>query len=317
MNPSRLILNITQGMTTTQQYKAWKFPGGEIHFKLSEEFMDQLTMSDLNDPITIVTRINSSDDLIFLLLMVDTITSNWSNPVLVYLPYMPYQQADRNFSEGECFSLKTICDILLSSPIYAFKVFDPHSDVTPALLKRCEVVDNSEFIRACFNMLSVNKNSLHRKDVWTPDNNLVILSPDAGAYKKIFKLCEKLGFKGEIENANKYRDIKDGSLQIRLSREDFGGKDILIIDDICIGGRTFIELSKALDTRNVGSKYLAVSHGIFSNGLDGLAKCFNNIFTTNSRRASYVDLVQDLYDKHLKDLPNNREIFNVHVFEVI
>lgn len=258
----------------------------------------------------IVTRINTSDDLILLFLVIDTIDKSWNNSIDVYMPYMPYQQADRDFGEGECFSLRTICNIFNNLPVRNFIIFDAHSDITPALLKRTTIVDNSAFIQATFNMLGATNND------WTPDKNLVILSPDAGAYKKIFKLCEKLGFKGEIENANKYRDTTDGSLKIRLSREDFGGKDILIIDDICIGGRTFIDLANSLNDRSVGRLYLAVSHGIFSNGTQELGKYFQTIFTTNSRSNDYRILEANYHNTNMYEVGYNPN-FHIHAFEVI
>jgi len=43
-----------------------------------------------------------------------------------------------------------------------------------------------------------------------------------------------------------------------------------------------------LRERNVGNLYLAVSHGIFSNGFGELAKYFERVFTTNSRSNKYV-----------------------------
>lgn len=44
-----------------------------------------------------------------------------------------------------------------------------------------------------------------------------------------------------------------------------------MVDDICDGGRTFIELGAALKEKNAGNLYLIVSHGIFShNALDRL-----------------------------------------------
>ena len=73
-------------------------------------------------------------------------------------------------------------------------------------------------------------------------NNSVWLSPDSGAYKKIFKLAEKIGFKGEILCCQKNRDIKTGEVSVVVPT--LPAKDILIIDDICVGGRTFVEIAK-------------------------------------------------------------------------
>lgn len=312
---NQIVINLTQGIVPTVQYEVWKFPGGEIHMRLQKSLIQELDDADKEDVIFITTRINNSDDLIFLCLMVDTIAKNWSNKIGVYMPYMPYQQADRDFGIGECFSLKTIANILNSLPVESFNIFDAHSDVSPALLRNCAVIDNTEFINAVFNM--INAKYERGTDGYFINDEMVILSPDAGAYKKIFKLAEKIGFKGAIETANKYRDTSSGELQVRLSCEDFKGKDVLIIDDICIGGRTFNALAEQLKDKNVGNLYLAVSHGIFSAGIDELAGNFKDIFTTNSRRNSYESLTDAYNSKKTEVELQTNGAFQLHVYEVI
>lgn len=313
-----VLLNLLPGIVETNQYKAWKFPGGELHVKLKEEFMQVLTNSSKD--LVITTRMNCSDDLIFLCIIVDTISKTWINEIHVMMPYALYQQADRDFGEGECFSLKTITNILNSLPVVSYTIFDAHSDVSPALLKGCKVIDNSEFVKAVINMISAREGQ--GTDGYYPEDQLVILSPDAGAYKKIFKLADKIGWKGRIETANKYRDTKNGEISgLRLSQEDFQGRDILIIDDICIGGRTFIALAEELYKRNAGSIYLAVSHGIFSNGLLELGRYFTNIFTTNSRRNEYEEMIvfvqRNQTNSNVSDEFKYKSPFQLHVFEVI
>lgn len=265
-------IKLVNGITDNAQYKAFKFPGGEIHLKFKQDF------SETERDFLIDTRLNSSDDIMLLIIAIDVLKKDWPDKKIhVYIPYMPYQQADRDFSVGECFSLKTITTLLNSMPVESYKVYDPHSDVTPALLKNCRVVDNSNYIKTVVESL---------------EPNLVLLSPDAGAYKKIYKLAEKIKFSGEVASANKSRSISTGNIDsIELSRQDFDGRDVLIVDDICIGGRTFIELAKKLKERNVGNLYLAVSHGIFSNGLNELSKYFTKVFTTNSRMSHYLDVI--------------------------
>ncbi|MAX71916.1 MAG: hypothetical protein CMC76_12600 [Flavobacteriaceae bacterium] len=68
----------------------------------------------------------------------------------------------------------------------------------------------------------------------------------------------------------------------RVYEDDLQGKDCLIVDDICDGGGTFIGLAKELKKHNAGNLYLAVSHGIFSKGLEELNQYFTKIFTTDS-----------------------------------
>jgi ribose-phosphate pyrophosphokinase len=59
--------------------------------------------------------------------------------------------------------------------------------------------------------------------------------------------------------------------------------DILIIDDLCDGGKTFIEEAKYLKKLFPDKKlYLQVTHAIFSKGINVVADHFERIFCTNS-----------------------------------
>lgn len=289
-------IDLTKGLSDNAQYKAFKFPGGEIHVKFKDAFVNMantLAVSP-NESFQIVTRLNTSDDILFLVIAVDTLKKDWPTiNVEVVIPYMPYQQADRDFSVGESFSLVSIVRILCSIPVDKYTLYDPHSDQSAGFFrfgdKKVEVIDNSAYIQQV--ILKLN------------DPNLILLSPDAGAYKKIFKLADKIQFKGEVASANKSRSISSGNIDsIELSRQDFEGRNVLIVDDICVGGRTFVELAKKLKQRNVGLLSLAVSHGIFSNGFSELEEQFHSIFTTNSRKDDYgIDF--ELSDKFLNVIP--------------
>ncbi len=265
-----MVLDLTQGLGDFEDYKAWKFPGGELDFNLKKE---------LTEDIEIRVRIDSSDDLILLCIVVDMIRKDYGYiAIKVLMPYMPYQQCDRNFGNNEAFTLKTVCKLLNTLHVDQFVIFDAHSDVAPALLDNCTVVDNSAFIEKTLAQIDYT--------------SLAILSP-----KKIFKLVNKIGFDGEVLSASKSRDHKTGEITTILPDvSSIINDDILIIDDICLKGTTFINLAKALKaTGHVGNIYLAVSHGIFNGGLDELAKYFHTIFTTNSRSQD-AHTVKSIYE---------------------
>ena len=65
------------------------------------------------------------------------------------------------------------------------------------------------------------------------------------------KLCDKIGWKGQTASASKSRlwDGKESRLVQQIQCTDFEGKDVLIIDDICVYGGTFKGLSKLLKER--------------------------------------------------------------------
>jgi ribose-phosphate pyrophosphokinase len=76
----------------------------------------------------------------------------------------------------------------------------------------------------------------------TARENLYLVSPDAGVYN----VAEHF----KIENliiASKHRDIKTGKI-IRTDvpglTQDPGRRNFVIVDDICDGGRTFLEMQR-------------------------------------------------------------------------
>ena len=54
-----ITLDLTKGFGITPNYKLFKFPGGEIHFKLKIE---------IKESVRITTRLNTSDDILALVL---------------------------------------------------------------------------------------------------------------------------------------------------------------------------------------------------------------------------------------------------------
>jgi ribose-phosphate pyrophosphokinase len=291
---NNLVLDLRKGIAETEQYKAWIFPGGEIHFRFTDKFIQQLVDSPHRADLFIIARMNNATRFLFTCLIIDAIAKDFDSTIHLVIPYFPYQQADRDFAEGEPFALPTIIKLLSTTKVEQVLLFDPHSDVTPALLQQAfpsvTVMDNSSFIQEVIDNIAAENNAhITESDEndWTPSKNLTILSPDAGAYKKIFKLAEKIKFLGSIECANKYRKPITNEVFTRLSTTDFGMRDVLIVDDICMGGATFISLAEQIRTANCGRLYLAVSHGVFNKGFETLEQHFDKIFTTNSFRSQY------------------------------
>lgn len=253
------------GAGTIELKKSSVWAGGEGHVQIG----------DCNAAeVIIATRINSSVDLMELLLVTDALREMGTEKIHVFIPYLPYARQDRIMQEGEAFSLRVFADIINAQEYASVSVFDAHSDVGPALIRRCKNISNHAFI---------GKVLEGKADYW-------LLSPDSGAFKKVAKLADALGYDGQVALCNKVR-IKDGSIaSVTITVDDFGGRDVCIIDDICDGGRTFIALAHEIRTRNAGSINLIVSHGIFSYGEEPLKKGgVDHIYTTDS----FKDIASD------------------------
>jgi ribose-phosphate pyrophosphokinase len=136
------------------------------------------------------------------------------------------------------------------------------------------------------------------------NKRFILISPDAGANKKIFKIAEQIGYTGDIITCSKSRD-ENGKLtrvEVPILNKHLEGdaKDYIIIDDICDGGATFINIVKELKKGNKDFEwderskiYLIVTHGIFSKGFKELNQYFDGIYCTNS----YRDVADNEYDE--------------------
>ena len=147
---------------------------------------------------------------------------------------------------------------------------------------------------------------------------IVIISPDAGALKKIYNVAEHFDIQ-KVLIAAKHRDIKSG----QITHTEVPGLDsyrtdsnFVIIDDICDGGRTFTEVAKVIkshvwprDEYFRGKIFLIVTHGIFSAGLEPLGDFFDGIYTTNSFR----DVVNDSEDTD-KEIEAKQKVKQLNVF---
>ncbi len=185
-------------------------------------------------------------------------------------------RSDRRSTEGDANYLKqVICPIINAQKFDAVIVLDPHSDVLEACLDNFEKVDNHSIVKQALTDID-NKNGAQ--------DRIVLVSPDAGAYKKIFDVAQKFDIR-KIITATKVRDIKTGKIlhteiPVLDQHEDL---KYVIVDDICDGGRTFIELAKAIhDSRPTAEVYLVVTHGIFSNSFYELSKHIKKVYSSNS-----------------------------------
>ncbi|MDG5490258.1 ribose-phosphate diphosphokinase [Psychroserpens sp. SPM9] len=255
------------GQEHTIQFESFTFSGGEPHIKI---------LSNLNgiDEVSVTTRIQSFNDLGLLVIAVDALRRMAIKRIHLLLPYMPAARQDRVMIPGESLSVKVYADMINGLNLESVTIFDPHSEVAPALLNNCKVISNYKFIEQVI------------KDI---NSEVILISPDGGALKKIYKVSEFLGGLPVVE-CSKKRNVKNGKLEgFKVYEDDLFGKDCLIVDDICDGGGTFIGLAEELKTKNAGRLYLAVSHGIFNKGVSVLNQHFTTMYTTDS----FKDLQED------------------------
>ena len=287
-----LVLNLDPLFNPFPEYKTqivfnlFEFPGGERAIKL------KLPKVILPNEICLIThRIKNSNDLMNTLLAKDALDHLGIKEVHLFIPYIPYARQDRICDNGEAFSLKVFANLLNSANFSKVITLDAHSDVAPALINNCVNIPNTNLVQL----------------VLLATNCEVLISPDAGANKKINKLATQCGMITKVVKCDKIRNLKTGELSgFEVFTDDLAGKDCLIVDDICDGGGTFIGLATELKNKNVGKLHLFTTFGIYSKGIEILTKYFDGIWCSNGFSTYITDLKNQ---SKFNQIPINYEIY--------
>lgn len=214
-------------------------------------------------------KFESNEDLIHLMFLkryLDEVSPKANN--VLTIKYTMYSRMDRTENQT-IFTLKYICQLINSLNFDKVVIHEPHSDVCVALLDRVEVVNTT---------CELTKKELEKID----NSNLYIVYPDNGACKRYSKQIKY----NKVLTCSKERDFSTGEI-IKLNidgevpKESFNA---IIVDDLCSGGRTFIETAKKLKEIGCQNITLIVTHcentiltgDIFKTDL------INKVITTNS-----------------------------------
>lgn len=273
-------------------YEIIMFPDGQQTLNLVEQFYTFYSLREQQTPIIIKSRLNDFKDLELIICANQALKEVGVKKVQLYIPYCIGGRSDRKFQNGGINYIKqVIAPIINSQNFDEVQIMDPHSDVLEACINNFVKLDNYKLIK--FGLQKIDN-----KD--GAQDRICLVSPDAGAYKKVFDVAQKFGIE-KIITATKVRDIKTGKiLHTEIPTLDqHNNIKYVIVDDICDGGRTFIELSKAIRaSRPTAEVYLIVTHGIFSAGFDSLVQHLDGIYTTNSVRYIEEGTIVDAFSKH-------------------
>lgn len=240
--------------------ESWTFPGGERNVRLPE----------IKDPHTlgILCVYKSSDDLVDLILVTNAIRHAFPGfDINLDIPYFPFARQDRVMTSGEAHALQAVVQVVSMLDFGSVRCLDAHSDVLPALFPAGRLVNVPQW--ELWDYLAFRPSTFI-----TP----ALVSPDAGAAKKIYKLAKQTSW--DVIEASKHRNPATGEItSTSLSYFDIEKYDALyVVDDICDGGRTFIELAKAIRATGFrNSLHLYVTHGIFSKGIDALREHYDTV----------------------------------------
>lgn len=232
------------------------FPAGEVYVKI-------LNIYGITNNMKVVLDSANSDSIIIAMMLADAVKClNDSLHVTLYADYMPYSRQDRACTDGESSSLLLFMSMLelVFDKIITLDLHNPSA--TNAYPITNLQVNYSQYIEYT--------------------EGLVIVSPDKGAVSRCLLAS---GDKVPVAILNKTRKLSGivQESQDELSTERIvNAKSLLIVDDICDGGATFLAAAKVLRELNPKAKlHLLVTHGIFSQGMEKLNEVFSTVKAVN------------------------------------
>ena len=227
----------------------------------------KLTLTPIKEDIPVLIKWKyESDRELFTIACIRDFYKN--NNCTLVVDYFPHARQDRVKNPEDVFTLKVFCKMLNDMNFDKVICLDVHSNVTPALV----------------NNLHVNSPKAHIENVLTTigTENLTLFFPDEGAMKRYGEMFKDIPQAFGIKKRNwETQKIEDYMV---VGMENIIGKRVLIIDDICSYGNTFVKAAESL--KKIGAKeiYLYVSHceDAISKGNVFTSGYFEGIFTTNS-----------------------------------
>lgn len=176
--------------------------------------------------------------------------------------YLPYARQDKDVANDATFALRVFAPILNAMHWELVTLYDPHSSVAEELIARSRTVYFDQEALSCM------------RDTGSD----FLCFPDAGALAKY----EPLFLNTPHVSAEKVRDQATGRVVTGTIRGDVSGARVLIVDDICDGGATFVGLAAKLRAAGAKDVLLFVSHGLFTRGVKALTDAeISRVFTPN------------------------------------
>lgn len=186
---------------------------------------------------------------------------NRDRDINLEIRYLPYARQDKYVANDATFALRVFCKLINTLNFSKIEIFDPHSDLSLKEIRGVKAIDPFPNIAKVL-----------------AETQAVAVYPDAGAatrYGKLIAQMNQVVFK-------KIRNQLTGEIEGIGTDDEILPLHYLIVDDICDGGRTFIEAAKVLYAGGAKEVSLYISHGLFTKGLNVLREAgIKRIFTKN------------------------------------
>jgi len=259
------ILNLTNKAKSDISWEKICFPDGEVQIRLGE--------LNRKDTINVRCRITSAEDLFILMQVADILNRHevvWS----LQIYYLMSMRMDRVIDFNAPFTLKVVGNVIKNLGAVKVRVCEPHSNRT---LKEagCGFVEITSPKLHCLCL-----NGLY-------EGGLQLCFPDAGAEQRYRNILGLDIINSIVLIGEKQRNIETGKIEkIYIKNpEDYKGLPVMVVDDLCDAGGTFLGIAKSIREIDPNAKLsISVVHMVNRKGIDNLSSAYDQVYFTNTYR---------------------------------
>jgi len=241
-----------------------KFSCGENYARIEENVRGS------NVFVLQTTTQNVNEDIMELLLIIDSLKRASCQTVNVVLPHYPYSRQDKKSAPREPISAKLVATLIEAAGADRVITMDLHADQIQAYY---DVPLDHLFALPLFAKYFQNLN--------IPKEDLVVVAPDTGRAKTAKRLADRLGATLAIIHKNRPNHNSSEVLHVVGEVEN---KICIIFDDMVDTAGTVCNGAEALKKHGAKEFYLAATHAVFSGpAIERLKKAdFKQIVVTNT-----------------------------------
>jgi len=225
-----------------------RFSDGEIMVRLNENVRgsDAFVIQPTSMPV--------NDNLMELLLIIDALKRASAARITAVIPYYGYSRQDRKVQPRVPISAKMVADLVTAVGTNRVLTVDLHAGQIQGFFNI--PVDN---LYAAPVLLDYIRNKYDRDNM--VQDNLVIVSPDAGGVERARSFAKRLGC--SIAIIDKRRE-KANECEIMNVIGDVMGRDTLLLDDMVDTAGTMVQAASALKGKGARRVSAACTHAILS-----------------------------------------------------
>lgn len=200
------------------------------------------------------TSFPTNDNLMELLILIDTLRRSSARRITSVIPYYGYARQDRKTTPRTPITAKLVANLITQAGANRVLTLDLHAGQIQGFF---DIPLDNLYITPVFDRAIRDTMAVHGK---LPDS-VTIVSPDVGGVVRARSLASRLN--ADLAIVDKRRP-KAGESEVMNIIGDVEGRRCILFDDIVDSGGTLVNAAKALIDRGATEVSAYISHGVLS-----------------------------------------------------